>query len=188
MSADDIGSIIRDLLPGFVALKVFYWFGIQSRRSDLEWTVWSILVAVAINAFVDRLISETDPTLRLLITLVAAVGIGWIAAKVWRDVARRNPLLRAIASRRAWDMALSPASSTPYISVWTTGGRAVYGWPESVASSADVDDVDLIIRDPEWVDDDGVKHPMDGVEGVLIPGSAIELVQIHELGELLDDK
>lgn len=187
ISGSDVEATIRSLIPGFVALKVFYWAGIPSKRSDLEWTVWSVIVAVAINAVLDRLITpSSDPVLRLLVALAAGVILGFVAAQLWIDLARRYPKLRAIASRQAWDIALSSHETTPYVVVQTTAGHTVYGWPEYFASSAESDSPDVLVRDPEWVDEDGGRHEMGAVNSVLIPAAAIELIQVFELGELLD--
>lgn len=48
LSADQVIAAITWLLPGFVALKILYSFGFRSKRSDLEWAIWSLLGSAAI--------------------------------------------------------------------------------------------------------------------------------------------
>ena len=48
LSADQVIAAITWLVPGFVALKILYTFGFRSKRSDLEWAIWSLLGSAAI--------------------------------------------------------------------------------------------------------------------------------------------
>lgn len=57
ISADDVLSTLAFLIPGFVALKLIYWFGQRSKRADWEWTLWALLISAPI-AFASNLIAE----------------------------------------------------------------------------------------------------------------------------------
>jgi len=48
VSASDVADTIRLLVPGFVALSVFYWFGLTVKRTDWRWTVWSVVASIPI--------------------------------------------------------------------------------------------------------------------------------------------
>jgi Family of unknown function (DUF6338) len=48
LTAEQVVTAISFLIPGFIALKILYFFGFRSRRSDLEWAVWSLLGSAAI--------------------------------------------------------------------------------------------------------------------------------------------
>jgi Family of unknown function (DUF6338) len=50
-SADDVVAVITWLVPGFIALKILYVFGFRSKRSDLEWAVWSLIGSAVIAPF-----------------------------------------------------------------------------------------------------------------------------------------
>jgi uncharacterized protein DUF6338 len=50
ITAEGVADTLRLLIPGFVALKLFYLFGLKTKRSDLEWTLWSVLVAAPLAA------------------------------------------------------------------------------------------------------------------------------------------
>lgn len=45
VSADDVAATLKLLLPGFLALSVFYWFGLAVRRTDWRWLLWSLLAS-----------------------------------------------------------------------------------------------------------------------------------------------
>ena len=49
VSADDVAATLRLLVPGFVALSVFYWFGLAVKRTDWRWTLWSLVASVPIT-------------------------------------------------------------------------------------------------------------------------------------------
>lgn len=48
ITADQVVDTLRLLIPGFVALKVFYVFGQRTKRADWEWTLWSVLLSAPI--------------------------------------------------------------------------------------------------------------------------------------------
>ena len=62
ISAEQVADTLRLLVPGFVALKVFYWFGLRTKRADWEWTLWAILIsspiALAAAVIAERLNSK----------------------------------------------------------------------------------------------------------------------------------
>lgn len=49
ISADDAVSTLRFLVPGFVLLSVFYWFGLATKRTDWRWLLWSLIASVPIG-------------------------------------------------------------------------------------------------------------------------------------------
>lgn len=56
ISADGAAATLSLLIPGFVALSVFYWFGLAVKRTDWRWLLWSLLATVPLT-FVARWIS-----------------------------------------------------------------------------------------------------------------------------------
>ncbi len=176
--ASDVDQTLRYLIPGFVALKVFYQFGLQGRRTDLELTLWSLLAAAVVNTVLDRLAAFPDPDARLLVALTVAVVGGWVGARAWNALADRNLRLRTGSSRRAWDVVLY-RKDTPWIQVWTSDGRVIHGWPEIVALSAEADVLDLYLRQPSWVEPQTQERTeMTGVSGVIVPETSIVQIQI----------
>src|SRR5450759_3293784 len=102
VSATDVEATLRYIVPGFVALKVFYLLGLKTRRTDLEWTLWSLLAAALIDAAIGVL-NPADSNRRLLIAVAAAVAAGVVLGIAWREVVKRWPARGMEASRRAWD-------------------------------------------------------------------------------------
>jgi len=97
-SASDIRDTLLLLAPGFLALKIFAWRGFQIRRTDLEWTMWSLLVAGVINGV---LTFFGLPSAAVVVSsFAAAIAIGFGGGALWTWWARRHehalaPLLPA---------------------------------------------------------------------------------------------
>ena len=179
VSATDVEATLRYIVPGFVALKVFYVLGLKTRRTDLEWTLWSLLAAALIDAAVGVL-NPPDSNRRLLIAFVAAVAAGVILSIAWRQVAKRWPVRRMEASRRAWD-AILPVPH--WVQVWTKNDNLILGYSRVVAASVETDKLDLYIAEPMWVDaKSGDRKAMPGVAGVLISEAEIRMIQVMEDG------
>lgn len=65
LTADEVVQVATVLLPGFIALKVLYTFGFQSKRTDLEWAVWSLLGSLAlapVTSGLARQLGISNPT------------------------------------------------------------------------------------------------------------------------------
>lgn len=179
MSAADIDATIRYLIPGFVAIKVFTFFGLPGRRTDLELTLWSLLVAAFINAGIDRGPS-LDANGRLVLSTTSATIVGVVLARGWIALSARQERLRTGAARGAWDLVLS-RSTGPWVQCWVGDGRIITGWPQFFALAAETDVIDLYLRDPQWVDPvTQARVPMAGIEGVLIPRDSIQFIQVFE--------
>jgi len=179
ISAADVEVTLRYIVPGFLALKVFYFLGLKTRRTDLEWTLWSLLAAVLIDAGVGRL-NPPDANVRLLIAVVTALLAGLALAGVWYVLCRVWPSARWIGSRTSWDAILPTAK---WIQIWTQKDQIIIGYPRVIADSVDTDQLDLYVQEPAWVDPaTGARSPMQGVAGVLIAQAEIRLIQVLDEG------
>lgn len=175
MTAADIQGTLEYLVPGFVALKVFYVVGLRTRRSDFGWTVLSIATAAGLNVLATRA-GITDATERVIVATVFGVVVALIAGAAWVRIDRRVPRVKAAFDRQAWDATWSHEG---WYQVWIRGGPIVLGAPLTVSESADTDDLDVYLGDPKWVDrGDGHRVPMTGVTGVWVAARDIELVQV----------
>jgi hypothetical protein len=171
----DIEGTLRFVVPGFVALKLFYVFGLRTRRTDLELTLWSVLVAAVINAFVERL-TPPDVATRLALALVSAATGAGVAVAAWRMIVRRRPQTAAGISPRAWDAILGVPH---WVQIWTTSGRVIHGRPRIVSESVETDTLDLYLEEVAWVDVERRQRiPMDGAAGVLVAESSIDFIQV----------
>jgi hypothetical protein len=178
ITASEAAETLRLLVPGFVALTVFYWLGLRTKRTDLEWTLWSLLAAAVIDALIDPLV-HLLPGLahvpRLLIGLTLGVVVGLLLAVAWHLLIGRVPTLRVRASRMAWDAILPKPH---WVQVWTTDGKTVSGKVALLADPVETDELDLYLTEPAWIDASNKPVEMAGVEGFLIARSSIAYIQV----------
>jgi hypothetical protein len=181
-----IEATLRFLAPGFVAIKVFSQFGLRSKRSDLELTVWSVVAAWALNLLVaiPGPFASINVNVRLLTALALAGIFGFAFAWAWRQVWQRSYRARAAVSSRVWNFAFvrSNGEGTPWIQVWLSDGHILFGWPQTWSLDGEADQPDLLLADPEWVDVlTQERTRMTGVGTVLIASSEILMVQFLDV-------
>jgi hypothetical protein len=112
----DLVAGVLFLAPGFLALTLFYLLGAQRKRSEWEWTTWSVIASLPITGLASLArdyfsSARTDPdpievVLRMLIGAAAGVVCGVVWAGIRhskRDVAGD---LRTFFGSSAWDEAL----------------------------------------------------------------------------------
>jgi hypothetical protein len=175
VSADDVVATLRFLVPGFVALRVFYWFGLKTKRTDLELTLWSLLAAAIIDA-IASLANPGDGTFRLLVALGIAVALGAVGSAAWVEASGRWPTLIEEASPTAWEGVLDKAH---WVHVWNTTGEVIFGNVRILGLAAETDDLDLYLENPAWVDQNtGKRTPIEGTEGLIIKRSDIRMIQV----------
>jgi len=82
ITGDQLETILAFVLPGFIALKIFAKRGGEARRTDLEWTLWSVLVAYVIGVALDLAGLGRESSERFVPSLLmgAAVGGGGVLA------------------------------------------------------------------------------------------------------------
>lgn len=175
ITAEQVQATLAYLVPGFVALKLFAVRGGVSRRTDFEWTLWSVLVAALIGLVLDWL--AVAEGIRLLPSLLLAVVGGLLAILAWDWWVDRHPRTQADESPRAWDFVFREPE---WVLITMKSGESVLGWPRVVAESRDTDDLDIYIERCEWVHDDGTREPLMNARGLLIPRSEISRLQILE--------
>jgi hypothetical protein len=83
VSADDVAATLKLVIPGFIALSVFYWFGLAVKRTDWRWTLWSLLasipltfIATGITAWVAGVVGAKTSDLAAVAATCSADGIG----------------------------------------------------------------------------------------------------------------
>jgi hypothetical protein len=176
VSASDVRDTLLLLVPGFLALKIFAWRGFRARRTDLEWTLWSLLVAGVINASLTFTGWPQPAMFFASILFAVALGIGFAGLWEWWAAGHEHAL--APVTARAWDAVLLERSR--WVQVRLADGVTVRGRTRTVAESATTDDLDLYLTECEWVLKDGTRTPMTGVEGLLVRRSDIARLQVLE--------
>jgi hypothetical protein len=177
MSAAEAQATLEYLVPGFVALKLFYVVGLRTRRSDLSWTVLSVAAAAGLNGVV-AFVGVTDFSWRVAwatgLGLVLALVAGW----VWRSI-RGRPTFRRMKEtfdRQAWDALWGEPA---WVQVWVREGPVVFGAWRVSADSVETDDLDIYVTSPSWVDRvTGERTPASGSAGIWIAAGDIQLIQL----------
>ncbi len=175
VSAAQVADTLRLLIPGFVLMKIFYQFGLPTKRTDAQWVLWSLLAAVPVNLVASAIHPASDGA-QFWIAIAIAVAAGALFVLLWSRIAKRWPLLAADLKIRAWDVVLGSPKGR-WLQVELTDHRVYSGRPKHVAQSVDADDLDLYLAEPKGVvGDDYVDLP--GVDGILIPRSQVSLVYV----------
>jgi hypothetical protein len=173
MSAADAQATLEYLVPGFVALKVFYVLGLRTRRSDLEWTILSVAAAALVNAATSAWFGVSDVSQRALVATVLGVGVAFVGAWAWRRVA---PAWGHYFERQAWDAAFARGG---WMSVWVKDGPIVLGWAKTVSESAEADAQDVYLVEPSFVDrESNAETKLPTVRGIWVAADEIELVEV----------
>lgn len=174
MKADDIQATLEYLVPGFVALKVFYVLGLRTRRSDFGWTVLSIATAAFLNFAATNYWGITDPDYRVIDATVLGIGVALVAGLMWRFVA---PTWGHLFDRQAWDAAFVRPH---WVAVWVKDGPIVLGWPKTVSESAEADDQDVYLVEPTFLDrGTNAETQIPTIRGIWISASEIQLIQVY---------
>lgn len=164
MNPDDLREAAFLLAPGFLTLKLFQHFGAQRKRSEWEWTVWSVLVSLAID------VGTKDPAAKLVVALL--VGFGLVL--LWRFVGRQSYRVTGMLRRKlvdsAWDHVLDEACRNHLsIEVATDDDRRFFGVLQTFAREEKEAEPWLYLTDVKEAslsDDDW--EPLVRTEGVLL--------------------
>ena len=179
VTSDQVAATIALLLPGFVALKVFYIGGQRTKRADWEWVLWSVLASVPIALVAEALLgwaggSGAYPDRKFFFSLLVAVLGAALAAGMWRYLRRRFPRIREKASLQAWDAVLSQ----PHW-VQVKVGDLVFSGKVNIASDpVESDALDIYLTDPALLSDDGQAIELSSTQGVLIAREKIDWIQV----------
>ena len=182
-SFDEATATIRVLVPGFVLLRVFYWRGFRTQRTDLELVLWSLVLSLPVYGAAVLLRREDDVWTVLLAVGIAIVA-GELAGRAWRAIVRRHRWIQDYMNPTAWDSVVADAG---WVQVRMTDGTTYVGSVELATDTAQSDQRDLYLRDPAYVYE-GQMVPMDGAEGLLLLGSSIATVARFTPRERQGDK
>jgi hypothetical protein len=177
VSAGDAQATLAYLVPGFLALKLFYVVGLRTRRSDLSWTVLSVAAAAGLNGIV-ALTGVTDPSWRVAYATLLGLLAALVAGAVWRPI-RDSTLGRRVKvsfDRQAWDALWGEPA---WVQVWVRDGPVVFGAARVAADSVETDNLDIFVSSPSWVDRvTGDRTPATGTAGIWIAAADIQLIQL----------
>jgi hypothetical protein len=169
------------IVPGFLALRWFYWRALPRRQTDLELVLYGLIASLPLFWLASLILppvpspvpdQSPDETRTVLLAMALGVLLAEVAARVWRLASAKWPTLRTRMSSAVWNDVLTRPEGG-WFQVYTADNAIYTGWIQSVADTADTDEPDLYLCEPESVGKDGTPKPMSGVEGILIPRSGI---------------
>jgi hypothetical protein len=175
VSAQQVADTLGLLVPGFILVKVFYLFGLQTKRSDAQWVIWSILASAPIAGFTSFIARGFGPNVVLVLSVLFALTSGVLLSLAWKWIAGRWPDLLARQLIRSWDVVLSPQQR--WLQIELVDGRVFVGKQESVALSVDTDDLNLYLIDVRQPNGE-ILEPIEGVDGLLVQRADIRLIAV----------
>jgi hypothetical protein len=119
MNADALVAALFVLAPGFVSLKVFELSGARWKRSEWEWTIWSVIagafctLVVAVFGLQVLHLADLDLTPQTSVSLegvperfIVSIVLGFLLLAGWRVMGTGRRRLQT----SAWDVVLQEAA------------------------------------------------------------------------------
>lgn len=188
LASGEAMGLLMFLLPGFVAAAVFYWLTSHPKPGAFERIIQALIFTMLVQAIVKTafLVTETriqasawKETGELLLSIPAAIVLGLLAVYVLnKDIPhrclRRLGITRENSYPSEWYSAFDRHADC-YLVLHLKGERRLYGWPTEWPSRPD--EGHFLIEEGEWLDDDGERRPAEGVAGMVVPASEVEMVE-----------
>ena len=225
VSADNVAATLSLIVPGFLALSIFYWFGLPQKRTDWRWVIWSLAATAplawiaarlaenwgassaslaaafsdcstsairglgaeraigdvsddelktVLSTCADKSIGAHNPELQLLIAVGLAIAAGFVAVVVWRIAVKISPTAARRVAGTAWEDAFTRKA---WIQIKTEDGLYSGYW-DFVSEPTQTDDLDIIIKQPAIVGEDGSVQELDNVDKMLFRRDDIKWIEI----------
>lgn len=186
----DILTLLQYLLPGFLVAWVFYGLTSHQKPSQFERVIQALIftLVVRVLVFFERGVleyigqwkalrpwdSDADLICSLLSAIVLGVGIAYTAnTDGFHRLLREKGISKRSAHPSEWCGVLSDYAR--YVVLHLKDDRRLYGWPQVWPSDPEKGHFFIIL--PSWIDKDGMEHPVDGVEGMLINATDVKWVE-----------
>jgi hypothetical protein len=145
LELQQVAYTILLVLPGFLCVKSFNWSARPRHVTDVELTLWSILLGVVAlvlfrflvnlhwqQADLDTILEnpvKASAGLRVAVLVGAPVG-GWLVGKLDRQPWFEHSLRKlGYDLRHSLDLWQVELGSHRYVTVWLKDGTILYGWP-----------------------------------------------------------
>ncbi len=194
--SSDLLRLLYALLPGFVAAWVFYGLTAHPKISSFERVVQALIFTAIVQAITAALqfvllalgnivaFGIWSDELRLLWSVLLALCLGLLFA-CYANSDRLHGWMRRhhITSRTSFPSEWFSAfcRQRRWVVLHLSGGRRLYGWPEEWPDQPDSGH--FLIDQPEWLLDDGTRAPVHRVANLLIPATAVEMVEFLKCPE-----
>ena len=191
-SGEAVG-VLAFLLPGFVAAAVFYSLTSYPKPGALDRVAQALIFTVVAQAITAAIptgdggakstatwIRDIEPMLPIAVSILLAIAVAYAVNKdIAHDVFRRLGVTKETSYPSEWYSAFSRHHGC-YVVLHLEGERRLYGWPEEWPGRPD--EGHFRIADAEWLVEDE-RRPAEGVSAVLIPASAVEMVEFLQASE-----
>jgi hypothetical protein len=225
VSTDDVAATLSLIVPGFLALSIFYWFGLPQKRTDWRWVIWSLAATAplawmaarvaegrgassddlaaafakcstsavrglgtdrtigdltddqlkaVLASCADSSISAHNPELQLLFAVGLAIAAGLLAVLLWRILVWIWPGAGRRVAGTAWEDAFARKA---WVQIKTEDGL-YNGYWDFVSEPTQTDDLDIIIKEPAIVSENGDVEPLTKVDAMLFRRDDIKWIEI----------
>ena len=183
--SNDIVEILTFLLPGFIAVAVFYSLTSHPRPSEFTSVVHALIFTMIVQALVFMLplarLSEwlgSSSEAEILVSVPVALVMGMLAAYVSNQdklyaLLRRLRITRETSYPSEWYSSFANHEGC-YVVLHLQGDRRLYGWLEEWPSQPDKGHFRL--AEVSWLTG-GSDDPMEQVAAIMVPASQVEMVE-----------
>ena len=182
LSSNETIEILIFLLPGFVAVIVFYSFTSHPKPNIFEQIIQSLIFTITVSTilwFFKSQIASWNENITLILSIAIAGLLGILAVYLINEdilhrILRKFKVTKETSYPSEWYSAFSRLSDC-YVVLHFTGGRRLYGWPSEWPSSPN--EGHFFIQDGEWLLEENERKPITGVVAILVPVLEVEMVE-----------
>jgi len=191
IDAKDILAFLYVLLPGFVAAWMFYGLTAHPKADWFERTVQALIFTVIVQAvtfLVRLLLVALGRTLfvvgdwTLEVNLVWSLLLAGFVGIVFAATANSDWLHRMLRERRVTRRTSFPSEwfsafcqNQRWVVLHLTGDRRLFGWPNEWPDRSDRGH--FVIEQPEWLDSEGKRVPIETVDKIVVRAGDVEMVE-----------
>ena len=195
--SNEVISVIRYLLPGFLAAWVFYGLTAHPKQTPFERIIQALIFTVIVEGVTALIRSiyaghrqalgrfnfgdwttTADAVAPPLVATIIGVVFAFLANHNWvHGVLRRLWITKRTSYPSQWFSAFN--RDRWYVTLHLKGikqNRRLYGWAEEWPDQPD--NGHFIIMEPSWLLDDGDCAPYYLVDRLLVPANQVEMVEI----------
>src|SRR6266699_1552319 len=193
-ASGEVVSVLRFLLPGFLAAWVYFGLTAHPKPSEFERVVQALIFTVITQGVVAairisalyagyrwRSVGRWTEDVSLAWATVVALGIGLLFAR-WANNDWIHRQLRTLNFTQEtsfpseWYGAFQQRPT--YVVLHLSGERRLFGWPEEWPS--DPQNGHFSMAEGEWLDEENKRTPLRGVSNILIPAKEVSFVELME--------
>jgi len=185
--SSELVTLLKYLLPGFLAAWVFYGFTAHEKSSQFERVVQAVIFTLIVQSILALLTLtgltedlKTNTSAQDFLSVVIAIFIGFIFAlfanRDWlHAVLRKIGFTKQTAYPSEWFGTFNKYDG--YIVLHLNDGRRIYGWPKEWPPSHDQGH--FYIVEVSWLEGETEEHYLGdkGVQGILIAAHEVRWVE-----------